>query len=416
MASRARACLFIPLIALFCASAPAHAQEWTRFRGPNGTGISTATTVPTEYSPTTCNWRVQLPGAGHSSPVLWGDKIFLTSGEETAGKRHVLCLNAKDGKQVWIHTYDFSAYNHHRLNSAASNTPTVDAERVYVIWTTPDSFSVHALDHSGKEVWKRDLGALKTQHGGAGSPLLVGDVLIVRSDSDEDGPECFIMGLNPKTGQTLWKQGRVGKTASYSTPILYEPKGGEPEVIFTSNAHGMTSLNPKTGAINWEMPEIFKQRCVGGAVVTNGLIFATAGNGGGERQGVAVRPGGKGAAAKVEYSIPKGVPYVPSPIVVGNLMFLWGDGGIVTCVRANTGETVWTERAGGNFYSSPVCVNNKLYCVNGKGELVVIEASEQFKLVARSDLGETCHATPAVANGVMYLRTESHLISLGGKK
>jgi outer membrane protein assembly factor BamB len=406
--------------AMLCAAGatPLQAQEWTRFRGPNGSGISSATTVPVEITSASYNWRVALPGRGHSSPVVWGQKIFLTSAEESTGKRHLLCINSADGREIWRKTYDFSAYPHHQFNTAASSTPVVDEGRVYVVWPTPQSVTVHAVDHAGKEVWKRDLGALPVQHGGASSPILVGEVLIV--NKEPEAAPAFVTGLDRKTGVVKWQHERKSKDASYSTPLVYQPKDGPAEVIFTSNAHGFTSLDPQTGTLNWEAQGVFGPRCVGSPVLLpGGLVFGTAGNGGGQRQAVALQPGSLKSKTepKVVYQLPaRGVSYVPTPTVVGDHIFLWGDAGIVTCIKASTGESVWMERVGGNFFGSPVCVNGKLYAVSGKGELVVVEASEQFKILSRCELGEPSHATPAVSGGVMYIRTESHLLAIGGKK
>lgn len=410
--------LWLVGVALALAATSAAGQEWTRFRGPNGTGISGATTVPVQFSAADYNWRVPLPGAGHSSPVVWGSRVFITSAEEAAGKRHLLCLDAKSGKQLWVRTAEFTPYTRHKLNSFASSTPAVDAERVYAHWPSPDSVLVVAYDHAGNEAWRRDLGKFHGQHGGGSSPVLFEDLLIFRSDNDEGGPEGFIVALDRKTGRTRWQRPALGKNVSYSTPIVYQPAGGAPELILVSNAHGFQSFDPRTGALNWELPGVFKQRTVAGPVVANGLIFATAGNGAGDRQALAIRPGSRQPKAepKVEYQVTRGVPYVPTPVVLGDRMFLWGDGGIVTCVRAATGEPVWMERVGGNFYGSPICVNGKLYAINTQGHLVVIEAADQFKLLAKIELGEPSHATPAVSGGVLYLRTEGHLISVGGKK
>jgi outer membrane protein assembly factor BamB len=156
---------------------------------------------------------------------------------------------------------------------------------------------------------------------------------------------------------------------------------------------------------------------VASPLVVDGMVYQASGQGDGGRQAVAVRPGKKGEAeAKVAYNIARGPSYVPTPIAVNGRIYAWGDAGIVTCLKASTGEVLWQERVGGNFFGSPVCVDGKLYAVSAKGEVVVIEAGEAFKILGRSDLGEGSHATPAVSDGVMYLRTTSHLISVGGKK
>jgi outer membrane protein assembly factor BamB len=328
-------------------------------------------------------------------------------------------LNTSDGKRLWVKTYDFKAYHHHEYNTSASSTPAVDADGVYITWATPDAVMVLAFDHDGKELWKQDIGKLAIQHGAGMSPIVIGDIVILGVYQEEEGPEGFLIGLNRKTGEKVWKvpRNRSG-SAAYSTPALYTPKDGPAQLIFTSTSNGMTSLNPKTGAINWEMPGLFTLRCNASPVIYGDLIFATAGVGGGEKQAFAVQPGSKEkhTEPKVEYKLPRGPSNVPTPIVVGDLIFAWGDGGIVTCLKAATGEQVWMDRVGGNFFGSPVCINGRLYAIDSKGTVVVIEGSNQFKLLGKSDLGESSNSTPAVAGGVLYLRTISHLISVGGKK
>jgi outer membrane protein assembly factor BamB len=392
------------------------AQEWTRFRGPNGSGITSASGIPVQVTPADYLWSVELPGAGHSSPVLWGEKLFITSAEEDKGKRHLHCLDARTGKTLWSRSYDFRNYDKHQQNTAASSTPTVDAERVYAAWPTSEAYLVIAVDHSGSERWRRDLGKLATQWGGAASPVVVGDVVMLGVYQEQEGAPGFLVGLDKNTGAIRWKVPRKSHNSSaYSSPLVYQPEGGKAEAIFTSTAHGMTSVDPETGAVNWEAPGLFQARCVASPVLAGDLIFATAGTGGGSREAVAVRPGAAQSKTepKLQYRLARGPSYVPTPIVVGDRIYAWGDNGIVTCLKAGTGEQVWTERVGGNFFGSPVCVAGRLYAVNTRGELVVVAAADQFKILGRSDLGETSHATPAVANGRMVLRTLSHVICIG---
>jgi outer membrane protein assembly factor BamB len=388
----------------------ASAQEWTRFRGPNGTGLGKAANLPVSFTEKDCNWKVALPGEGHSSPVLWGKRIFLTSAEQ--GKRHLLCLNAPDGKTLWTKSYDFASYRMHQFNTAASATPTVDKDRVYVLWPANESFLVVALTHSGEEVWRRDFGRFPTQHGGAPSPILH-DGLLIFAMEPEDSSGALV-ALDAKTGETRWKKDRPSRAAPYAVPLLYQPKIGPAELIFTSTAHGFTSLDPKTGAVKWELPGVFRARCVSSPVQLGDLILQTAGTGGGEREAVAVRPLGGGKAEVVYKMPPRGVSYVPTPLLVGENLFLWGDGGIVVCVKPATGEILWQERVGGNYFGSPICADGKIWAMSAKGELVVLAASGMFKELGRVDLGEPSHSTPAVADGVLYLRTRSHLFSVGG--
>ncbi len=398
---------------LFFTFACAHADEWTRFRGPNGSGISAAKTVPTSFTEADYNWRVALPGSGHSSPVVWKTRVFVTCADDASGKRRLLCLGAADGKTLWEHVFDFSAYTRHQFNTAASSTPAVDADHVYVVWPSPVAVTVHAFTHQGKQVWTQDLGHYVAQHGGGMSPAVIGDVVIVTKEP-EGGPGS-LFALDRKKGEVRWKHDRPSENAAYSSPILYQPPGGPPEVVFTGSA-GVTSLDPKTGKLNWEVAGVFRARCVGSPVLVNGLIFATAGTGGGDRQAVAVRPGTKQRPAEVVFQPTKAISYVPTPIAVGDRLYMWGDGGIVTCMRAADGEVVWSERADGNYFGSPVCVDGRLYAMNNAGELVVLATGDEFKLLGRTNLGEASHATPAISGGVMYLRTERHVISVGGKR
>jgi outer membrane protein assembly factor BamB len=395
---------------------PAQAQEWTRFRGPNGSGIASASSLPIRVTPADYLWRTELPGAGHSSPVLWGERLFITSAEDDRGKRHVHCLDAKTGKILWSRSDSFQKHPMHQHNTTASATPTVDATRVYAAWPAPESYLVIALDHSGKELWRRDLGRLVTDWGGGASPVVAGGVVMLGVYQEQEGAAGFLVGLDKNTGAIRWKVPRQAHNSSaYSSPLIYQPEGGKAEAIFTSTAHGMTSVDPETGTVNWEAPGLFKQRCVASPIQAGHLIFATAGSGGGAREAVAVRPGSAPSKTepKVAYRLARGPSYVPSPIAWGDRIYAWGDGGIVTCLKAGTGEPVWNERVGGDFFSSPICAAGKLYAVSTRGELVVLETGDQFKVLGRSDLGEASHATPAVANGRMFVRTLSHVICIG---
>jgi outer membrane protein assembly factor BamB len=399
----------------------AEAQEWTRFRGPNGSGVSNATTVPVQIGASDINWTASLPGKGHSCPVVWGNKLFLLSADPESLTRFVVCVDTRNGKELWRQSYPFTKHNKHKFNTFASATPTVDRDGVYVVWSNPEAFLVLAFDHKGKELWKRDLGAFVTQHSGAASPILFGDVLIVGREQEEG--EGILLGLNRKTGANVWQKTRPAKNAIYATPLIYRPKSGPAEVIFTSTLHGITSLNPLTGELNWEASDVFKYRCVASPILAGDVVFATAGQGGGgtTAQAVGVRPGSRqgNVPPKVEYQPARGFSYVPTPIAVGEYIFFWNDAGIVTCIKAATGEELWKERVGGDFFASPIAVNGKLYGINAHGELVVLEAGPKFKVLARYAFeggGDAFHATPGVANGVLYVRSESHLFSVGGKK
>ena len=263
-------------------------------------------------------------------------------------------------------------------------------------------------------MWKKDIGLFSAQHGSGISPIVVGDVVVVGNDNEKK--PSFLMGLDRATGATRWKRSRESSRASYATPLVRRV-GKRVEVIFASTSHGMTSLDPKTGALQWETGPVFTERCVGTPAITDGVLFACAGSDGGGRESLAIElPVGKSTKKPKElYTVRRSLSYVPGPIGVGKRFFMFSDGGIVTCLHARSGERVWRERLDGAFYCSPICIGDRLYAVSRSGELFVISTGDTFKLLGRVDLGERSSATPAVANGVLYLRTERHLLSVGGK-
>ncbi len=390
-----------------------HAQEWTRFRGPNGSGISDATTIPAQWTAKDYRWNVTMPGMGHSSPVVRGERVFITSAMEKDATQIVLCLRTSDGGQVWRRDFPSATYKKNASAAYASATPTLDDQRVYVAWATPKEYIVLALSQQdGSDVWRRDLGPFESQHGFGASPIVWKDLVIVANDQDK---VSFIAALDCKTGQPRWQAKRRTEKASFSTPCVYQPEGGKPQLILSSWAHGLSGLDPETGKLIWDLPVFHDNRIVGSPTIAAGLIFAAAGVGGAGREMVAVQPGNpdRGVEAKVAYNVQGSLPYVPTPVAKGNLLFLWHDNGVVACIDAPTGKRLWQQRVGGNFFGSPVRVGDRLYCISRSGEMVVLAAADKYQLLARIPLGEASHATPAVADGVMYLRTVSHLMALG---
>ncbi len=407
---------FAVLFVAVCIS-PLSAQEWTRFRGPNGSGVSQAK-IPGTWEASDYNWKIDLPGVGHGSPVVWRDRIYLISADPKSGTRYVLCINAADGKKIWTKEYTGVPHHLHALNSYASCTPAVDADGIYVAWSDPDHTVLKALSHDSEEKWSVDMGPWVSQHGFGTSPMIIDDLVIItksqedpkRADGGTPG-ESFMLAVDRKTGEKKWQTKRATDTTSYSVPAIRELATGKKELISCSTGEGIFALDPQTGNQKWALP-VFTMRTVSSPQLAGNLVIGTTGSGGGGNYVVAIKPGEK---PEEVYRIKTQAPYVPTPVINGDLMFLWFEGGIVTCVDAKTGEKHWQQRIGGKFWGSPVIAGDKVYNVSEAGEVIVLAADKTFKEFGRMQLGEGSHSTPAISGGRMYLRTYSKLFSLGGK-
>jgi len=411
---QANLCLIVfPLLLTVCPSAGA--QEWTRFRGPNGAGVSAAAAIPLQWTDKDFNWKLALPGSGHSSPVLWGERLFLTAGDSKTGGRLVLCVDATEGKLLWKQEYAGKSYKMHLRNSVATATPAVDAERVYVCWATPAECIVQALDHAGKKLWQVDLGPYPSQHGFGISPILHDGTLFVYYQPDGDGA---LVALDARNGDVRWKLPRQGKNATYATPCVYQPAGRSAEIILTNWQHGITAVDAKSGKVSWEL-SVFDtskpERAIVSPVLAGDLVIGTCGFITAQKHLVAVRPGdaGKGEMPREVWRVEKFVSQMPTPLVKNDRMFLLSEQGIASWMRTDTGKVVWSERIPGTYAASPLCLGDRLYCTATDGKVVVLAAADDFKELARSELGEATQSTPAVAGGRIFFRTEKHLVSLG---
>jgi outer membrane protein assembly factor BamB len=221
--------------------------------------------------------------------------------------------------------------------------------------------------------------------------------------------------VDAATGETRWQTRRDSTEAAFSTPCVYEPKDGPPALVFTSHSHGVSAVDPDSGKVLWELADAFDKRVVSSPVIAGGLIVGACGSGGSGSRLVAVRAGSGAAKPELAYTIRKSAPYVPTSVCVADRLFLWTDGGVVTCVQAASGEVKWQERVGGKFFSSPLWVDGRIFCVSTTGEVVVVGASDRFQLLARNPLDEITHSTPAVAGGRMFIHTAKSLICVGGR-
>ncbi|MBS0203773.1 MAG: PQQ-binding-like beta-propeller repeat protein [Planctomycetes bacterium] len=396
-----------------CGMMSASAQEWTRFRGPNGTGESEAKSIPAAWTDKDFNFKVSVPGIGHSSPVLWGDRIFLLSADPQTATRYALCYDV-NGKKLWEKSFPSQMFRIHAQSSFASSTPTVDESHVYFAWAAPDAITLIAMTHDGETVWTRDLGTWSSQHGFGTSPILYKDLVILSNSQEvKDGPEpaCSMVAVDKKTGEDRWKTARHSVNTSYSVPAIFQPRGSDPELVCTNTGDGLFALDPLTGKPLWSNA-FFDKRTVSSPLVKGDMIFGSTGSGGGGNYLVAAQSDGR--EPKLAYKISAAAPYVPTTVARGDLLFLMSDGGVATCIDLHSGKVHWTERIGGKYSSSLVRAGDKIYCPSMDGEVVVFAADKVFKELGRSSLGEETRSTPAIADGRMYLRTYSHLISIGG--
>ena len=408
--------LFVAAFVLAFVPSISRAENWPRFMGANGSGVSPQKGIPTTWSEGNLAWNIELPGEGHSAPIIWEKDLFVTSAEDKGLTRHLLCLDAATGSEKWRRTIGMNESGKHLKSSWASSTPATDGKLVYVAFADQEKYLVSAYDFQGNLVWRRDVGDFESQHNLGVSLMLFEDMLIV--PNEQDGPSSM-MALDKATGATRWRTLTEIAKVSYSTPIIVPDAAGKPQLICASQAMGIMSLNPHTGDRNWANGS-FPLRTVASPVYGNGLLIASCGQGG--RYGVsqiAVDATGKlddKGQPKIVWERKKLIPYVPTPIVYEGHLYEWSDEGIVSCVSLKDGSDVWSKRIGGNYSGSPLCIDGKIYGVSEKGDVVVIKAAPEYELLGTTPLGEGSHSTPSVANGRAYFRTFKRLICLPAKK
>ena len=400
------------LIALVTASA-AQAENWPRYRGADGLGVSQQTGIPTEWSEGDYAWVTPLPGEGHSSPVIWNKHLFVTTATDAGQVRHLCCLDSITGEIKWTRAAGYNTNRKHTKNSFASSTPATDGEHVYVAFADQERFALAAYDFEGTLAWRTWLGPFVSQHGQGASPIVFEDFVIIAND--QDGPSS-IVACDRRTGRVVWSSMRTAREASYATPLIIEPKNQKPQLVCLTGANGLTSLDPWTGQLNWSSGEL-PQRTVSCPTFANGLVFATCGQGGKGTRLIGVDPSGHGDVSETHVKVrrEKELPYVPAMTGVGELLFLWNDNGVINCLDSLTGQTVWQERVGGNFSGSPLCIDGKLYSIEESGKVLVVEAGPVYKLLGQNPLGDPSYSTPAVANDRLYLRSFHRLACLNAK-
>jgi outer membrane protein assembly factor BamB len=396
-------------------SAELDAANWPRFRGPNGTGVAADKNIPVQFDQKhNLVWKAAIPGTGHGSPIVWQDRIFLQSSSPDHKERTLLCLST-DGKVLWTKSFPGDHPGKGKLNgknSTASSTPATDGERVYSFFWDGQTIALYAHDFQGKQLWKRDLGGYTSQHGAGHSPMVWQDKVIL--NNDQDGT-AVLQAFDAKSGKPVWEVKREAFRACYSTPFILERPNRLAELVVTSTT-SLAGYNPDTGAELWKWHWSFDAmplRTVASSVFADGILFANAGDGGGARHMVAVQLSDKDQPTLL-WENKKSLPYVPCMLVHDGHLYWVNDRGIAGCTEAKTGKEVWTERlADSGVHSSPILIDGKVYIGSEAGDVYVFAAEPAFKLLAKNSLGEMIAATPAVANGRLYIRTTRNLYCFG---
>ena len=385
---------------------------WSRFRGDNGAGIGDGAGFPSGPSKPLFAWECPLPGEGHSSPVVSDGQVFTTAADDSRRSAFLVRVDLKSGRIVWQVPIPYPTGDRHRFNAGASSTPVVGNGRVHVFTAGPDESTLTTFDFAGKRVWEHSLGGCKTQHGGGASPILVGSTVVIPVEPDHGAGSIWC--LDSKTGSTVWKRSRMGADAPYSTPFVRKGLAG-PEIVLTSTGWGVTALDPRDGATRWECGGLFRQRCVGSPIETPAGIVATSGSGGGDRKSVLVRPPTKDKPEpEVAWNMGRGTSYVPTPVLAGGSIVYWGDNGVVSAVDPFKGTLSWQERAGGNYFASPIVADSRVWNLSVEGDLVSFAVGADRPVFSRHSLGQESHATIALADNRMILRTRGRLFCLAG--
>jgi outer membrane protein assembly factor BamB len=388
---------------------PLFAGEWPSWRGPRGDGSSEETGIPLRWSQTeNITWKVPIPGKGHSSPVIWGDRIFVTTCLEDKQQRLLLCLDRRTGKQLWQQVVVTAKLEpKHELNSYASSTPATDGQHVWVDFLDEPNIVVACYDFDGKEVWRKSPGQFYSKHGFSSSPVLYKDSLIL--NCDQDAVAC-IVALDKKTGEEKWRTDRPNRTRSYCVPLLVDAAGKKQLVL--SGSKCVASYDPDTGKQYWIIDGPTEQ-FVASLVYTEDTLFLTGGYPTYHLLGI--RPDGSGDVTNthVLWHETKGASYVPSPIAHGKYFFVVSDGGVASCFEAKTGKRNWMERLGKHHSASPVSSDGYLYFPDDDGVTWVLKASDHFEVVSKNSLGEECYASPAISHGQIFIRALHNLYCIG---
>lgn len=427
----------------------ARAEDWPCWRGPRLDGSSLEKNLPLKWSVVkdkktgavtmdNIAWTADIPGVGHSSPIISGDRVFLTTCLLEEEKRLLLCLDRRDGKILWQREVAHAPLEpRHKLNSYASSTPATDGHYVYASFLRirkktdndgPPSqprekprvaadqvpeIVIAAYDFNGNKAWEHVPGRFYSPHGFCSSPILYKDKVIVNGDQDA---EAFIVALDKSTGAEKWRINRPNRTRSYCVPLIVEA-GGKMQMVL-SGSRTVTSYNPDNGAPIWIINGPTEQ-FVASLVYGDGLFFMTAGFP--DYHNLTIRPDGVGDITKTHIhwheakTTPKKAAYVPSPLAVGKFFYMISDQGWLSCFESQTGNRTFIEKLGDHHSASPILANGHVYLTDDRGITYVLKGNGKFDEVSRNPLGDECYSSPAVSQGQIFIRTQHHLFCIGKK-
>jgi outer membrane protein assembly factor BamB len=356
-------------------------------------------------------WKVRVPGRGNSSPIVWEDKIFLTTAYDGGKRISLLCFRRSDGKLLWeVFAPDAKPESPHPKNGHASGTPTTDGERVYAYL---GNHGLVAVDIGGKLAWHRPFAEIPAFHGTAGSPLLYKDRVIFYQD--HKGGTSFVAAFDKRSGKPVWSTHR-DETVGWGPPIAI--RAGDHDELIVSGQKRVYAYDPDTGKELWSCGGNLYE-VIPTPVVGHGLVFCSSGRAG---PTLAIRPGGRGDVTNthVAWKSSKGSPFVPSPLLYGDYLYMVNDMvAVATCYDAKSGEVMWQGRLGTaqreGFSASLIGVQGKVFFTNDEGETFVLKAGPEFKLLHVNRLGSRTLASPALVDGHWYFRTATHLMSIGSR-
>jgi outer membrane protein assembly factor BamB len=404
---------------------------WPQFRGPNSSGLGEGR-PPVQFGPDqSLIWKTAV-GPGLSSPIVWEGRVFLTEFDHASKQLSTLGIDRRTGKVLWRRTVSPAQLEKvHEISSPAGATPVTDGQRVYVYF---GSYGLVSYDLNGNPAWERPLPPPENPYGAVASPIVAGELLVL----NHQGKEAYLLGVNRRDGRTVWKTDRSKFQYGWSTPVHWRHDGIDEIAVLGGD------FKPDQRLMVYDLADGAERWWVGGLppcgkstpVVGGGLLFFAAPDiimepaaerrnperaaqmyAGNAARVVAVRPGGKGEVGQtnIAWSEHKGVPGVPSPLYYNGRLYTFQNGGIVFCRVAKTGQLLYSGRLGapGYYYSSPVAADQKVYIASADGVVVVLDAGEELKILATNTLDGAILATPALVDGAIYVRTESHLYAFG---